>query len=53
MAEQNRLTEAIESFNRAIALDPEQPSAYNNRAQAYQLQNRIDGPSIIIVSLIR
>lgn len=46
LAEQNQLSEAIERFNQAIALDPKQPSAYNNRAQAYQLQNRIDGSII-------
>ena len=43
LAEQNQLPEAIDRFNQAIVLDPRQPSAYNNRAQAYQLQNRIDG----------
>ncbi|CAF3352245.1 unnamed protein product [Rotaria sp. Silwood1] len=37
LAEQNRLVEAIEHFNQAIALNPQNPSAYNNRAQAYQL----------------
>nr|ACC43937.1 TPR-repeat containing protein A [Philodina roseola] len=42
LAEQNQISEAIERFDQAITLDPNQPSAYNNRAQAYQLQNRID-----------
>nr|ACC43980.1 TRPA_3 [Philodina roseola] len=42
LAEQNQLPEAIKRFDQAITLDPNQPSAYNNRAQAYQLQNRID-----------
>jgi tetratricopeptide (TPR) repeat protein len=43
LAEQNRLVEAIEYFNQAIALSPQNPSAYNNRAQAYQLQNQTEG----------
>ncbi len=43
LAEQNYLTEAIEYFTRAIELDPQQPSPYNNRAQAYQLQNNTMG----------
>ncbi|CAF0760411.1 unnamed protein product [Adineta ricciae] len=42
LAEQNRLDEAIERFNEAIARNPNSPSAYNNRAQAYQLQNKTD-----------
>ena len=46
LAEENQLCEAIERFNQAIGLDPKQPSAYNNRAQVYQLQNRIDGSII-------
>jgi len=44
LAEQNHLVEAIERFNQAIALNPQHPSAYNNRAQAYQLQSKIEGP---------
>jgi Flp pilus assembly protein TadD len=43
LAEQNHLVEAIECFNQAIALSPQNPSAYNNRAQAYQLQNKTEG----------
>lgn len=43
MAEQDRIIEAIECFTRAIELDPHQPSAFNNRAQAYQLQNQREG----------
>jgi tetratricopeptide (TPR) repeat protein len=50
LAEQNRLAEAIECFNQAIVLNPQQPSAYNNRAQAYQLQSRTDGKSLVISS---
>jgi Flp pilus assembly protein TadD len=42
-AEQNRLVEAIERFNQAIKLNPQHPSAYNNRAQAYQLQRKTEG----------
>lgn len=43
MAEQKRFTEAIKCFTRAIELDPQQPSAFNNRAQVYQLQNQTEG----------
>ncbi len=43
LAEQNYLAEAIECFTRAIELDPQQPSPFNNRAQAYQLQNKTKG----------
>ncbi|CAF0751567.1 unnamed protein product [Adineta steineri] len=42
LAEQNRLDEAIEHFSQAILLNPQNPSAYNNRAQAYQLQNKTE-----------
>ncbi|CAF0726619.1 unnamed protein product [Rotaria sp. Silwood1] len=42
LAEQNRLVEAIEHFNQAIALNPQNPSAYNNRAQAYQLLSKTE-----------
>ena len=42
-AEQNRLLEAIECFSQAIALNPQNPSPYNNRAQTYQLLNRTEG----------
>ncbi|CAF3758981.1 unnamed protein product [Rotaria socialis] len=42
LAEQNHLIEAIEHFSRAIALNPQNPSAYNNRAQAYQLLSKTD-----------
>lgn len=43
MAEQKQLPEAIERFSQAITLDPQNPSAYNNRAQAYQLQKKTEG----------
>ena len=43
LAEQNRLADAIECFNQAIAINPQYPSSYNNRAQAYQLQNKTQG----------
>jgi tetratricopeptide (TPR) repeat protein len=47
LAEQNQLTEAIDCFSQAIALNPDLPSAYNNRAQAYQLKNQTNGTSPI------
>ena len=47
-AEQNHLTEAIDRFSQAIVLNPELPSAYNNRAQAYQLQNQTNGNSSMV-----
>lgn len=40
LAEDKKLTEAIERFNQVIALNSRYPSAYNNRAQAYQLQGK-------------
>jgi tetratricopeptide (TPR) repeat protein len=43
LAEANCLIEAIKYFTRAIELDPQQPSPFNNRAQAYQLQNNTKG----------
>ena len=43
LAEKNCLIEAVEHFTRAITLNPENPSPYNNRAQAYQLQNKTNG----------
>jgi tetratricopeptide (TPR) repeat protein len=43
LAEQNRLVEAIERFSQAIELNPQHPSPYNNRAQAYQLQSKTEG----------
>ncbi len=43
LAEQNHLVEAIERFSQAIAINPQYPSSYNNRAQAYQLQSKTDG----------
>ncbi|CAF0995309.1 unnamed protein product [Rotaria sordida] len=42
LAEQNRLIEAVEYFSRAIALNPQNASAYNNRAQAYQLLSKTE-----------
>nr|ACD88972.1 tetratricopeptide repeat containing protein [Adineta vaga] len=52
LAEQNRLLEAIECFSQAIALNPNNPSAYNNRAQAYQLQNNTDEAMIDLTKSI-
>jgi tetratricopeptide (TPR) repeat protein len=43
LAEQNHLVEAIECFSQAIAINPQYPSPYNNRAQAYQLQSKTEG----------
>jgi Flp pilus assembly protein TadD len=43
LAEQHRFVEAIERFSQAIVLNPQHPSAYNNRAQAYQLQSKTEG----------
>ena len=42
-AEEEKLDEAIEKFNAAIEICPQNPHPYNNRAQAYRLQNKIDG----------
>ncbi|PIC44099.1 hypothetical protein B9Z55_004586 [Caenorhabditis nigoni] len=39
MAESMNVTDAIEKFTEAIQVCPLNPSAYNNRAQAYRLQN--------------
>lgn len=41
-AESGRLTEALELLNRAIELAPKYASAYNNRAQVYQLQKQVE-----------
>ena len=43
LAEQNQFAEAIDCFNQAIAINPQYPSPYNNRAQAYQLQSKTEG----------
>jgi tetratricopeptide (TPR) repeat protein len=54
LAEKNQLVEAIERFSQAIAINPQYPSSYNNRAQAYQLQGKTEGhlPSIMCLYLI-
>ncbi len=36
--EQGRCDQAIAAYSRAIALDPEMPTAYNNRAYAYMVE---------------
>ncbi|XP_003389301.1 PREDICTED: tetratricopeptide repeat protein 36-like [Amphimedon queenslandica] len=42
LAEGDKLTEALEVFDQLIALHPNYPSAYNNRAQVYRLLNQAD-----------
>ncbi|XP_053547327.1 tetratricopeptide repeat protein 36 [Bombina bombina] len=42
-AESGNPKTAVQSFSEAIALLPERPSAYNNRAQALRLQGDITG----------
>lgn len=39
MAEDGDVNKAIEALTEAIALAPHLPSLYNNRAQAYRLNN--------------
>ncbi|EGT56377.1 hypothetical protein CAEBREN_26007 [Caenorhabditis brenneri] len=39
LAEGMKLADAIEKFSKAIQVCPLNPSAFNNRAQAYRLQN--------------
>ncbi|CAF4679287.1 unnamed protein product, partial [Rotaria socialis] len=52
LAEHNYLTEAIECFTRAIEINPQQPSPYNNRAQAFQLQNRTNEANVDLSTAI-
>lgn len=42
-AEQNNISKAIELFTKAVDTCPNNPSPYNNRAQAYRLDNNIEG----------
>uniref|UniRef100_A0A914Y4N0 Tetratricopeptide repeat protein n=1 Tax=Panagrolaimus superbus TaxID=310955 RepID=A0A914Y4N0_9BILA len=43
LAEEEKFDDAIEKFNAAIEICPLNPHPYNNRAQAYRLQNKIEG----------
>uniref|UniRef100_A0AC34GJV8 Tetratricopeptide repeat protein n=1 Tax=Panagrolaimus sp. ES5 TaxID=591445 RepID=A0AC34GJV8_9BILA len=42
LAEEEKFDEAIDKFNAAIDICPANPHPYNNRAQAYRLQNKIE-----------
>ena len=54
LAEDEKFDEAIKKFNEAIDICPQNPHPYNNRAQAYRLQNMNSlGFSAINQSMIR
>lgn len=42
-AEKNDLNLSVSFFTKAIEICPENPSSFNNRAQTYRLQNKLDG----------
>ncbi|KAF7639281.1 TPR_REGION domain-containing protein [Meloidogyne graminicola] len=46
LAENNELEKALEKFNKAIELCPQNPSIYNNRAQLYRLMENIEQAKI-------
>lgn len=43
LSEEKNYTEAIKKFDQAISACPDNPSAYNNRAQQYQLLKQTEG----------
>jgi hypothetical protein len=45
LSDQKKHTEAIAKFDEAIAICPQNPSAYNNRAQQKQLIKQMTGES--------
>jgi tetratricopeptide (TPR) repeat protein len=42
LAEKEKFDEAIEKFNAASEICPQNPHPYNNRAQAYRMKNKVE-----------
>jgi hypothetical protein len=48
LSEQKKYGDAVGKFDEAIAACPQNPSAYNNRAQQYQLLKKLEGESFLL-----
>lgn len=47
LSEEKNYADAIKKFDQAIVVCPDNPSAYNNRAQQHQLLKQIEGESFV------